>query len=238
MPRFYVDMLLVPSTTYGLPFMVSRHIHILRLKLDDKIELFNGDGNNYSAKIIGITRREVKIIVLGVSTADNASKLSVILAMSILSSDKFDLALQKSVELGITKIIPIYTQHTQRFSPEKLVTKMEHWQNVMIAASEQCGRADLAQLCSPCELNQILPKFDQEGKFILSPYHFNNAKLKEQYKNIVLLIGPEGGFTESEVDLAIQHGFVSLVLGPRILRAETAAIAGLSYLHTKFGDFM
>ncbi len=237
MPRFYVDYQLVNNKEYLLPETVVRHINVLRLRLTSEIVLFNGDGNNYFAQITELGKREARARVGKIEPANNTSKVSITLAMSIIANDKFDMVLQKAVELGINKIIPVFSHNTQRIKLERLANRMEHWHKIIISASEQCGRADLAKLVEPIDLCHLLPVLTEEGKFILSPHHQGSSISNKSIQSAVIMVGPEGGFTNSEVEEACKFGFTPLLLGNRILRAETAALAGICHLHSIYGEF-
>ena len=236
MPRFYVNIPLDLDLQVNMPEDTVRHINVLRLRITDSIILFNGDGNDYLAEFIVLEKRKIIVKIVTCQIVNNESNLQLTLLMSIIASDKFDLVLQKSVELGVTNFIPIYTQNTQRFKNDKLESRIEHWQKIIIASSEQSGRSRLMDLSRPQDFAQIITTIDAESKFILSPHHAGNA-IDQQSSSVALLVGPEGGFTLEEVTLANQAGFNSWCLGKRILRAETAAIAGTSLLQAYFGDF-
>jgi 16S rRNA (uracil1498-N3)-methyltransferase len=237
MPRLYVDLELTTQSLLNLPHEVVRHIQVLRLRENQEITLFNGDGYNYQAKLLTLAKREAQVAITTKIPNCVESTYEVSLYMALIANDKFDLVVQKAVELGVTQIVPINCQHTQRFKAEKISAKLEHWQKIVIAASEQCGRSRLAQIAPPSEFSQALTQANAELKFILSPYH--HSKLTPvQVASMALMIGPEGGFTAEEITLAVQAGFQPLKLGPRILRAETAAIAGLSLIQATYGDLI
>lgn len=236
MPRFYVNLQLSLGSEISLPEDVVRHISVLRLRLTDRISLFNGDGYDYVAEFSEFERRKISVKIIATNLVQNESKLNLTLLMSIIASDKFDWVVQKAVELGVTRLIPIYAQNTQRFKADKLASRMEHWRKIILAASEQSGRARLLELVEPLELASAVAKSASSAKFILSPHHAGKLSL-QACGSIDLLVGPEGGFNQAEVELAHQTGFNSWQLGGRILRAETAALSGVSLLQARFGDF-
>ncbi len=236
MPRFYVNLPLEQASKISLPEDVVRHISVLRLRLTDKISLFNGDGYDYVAEFIEFERRKISVKIIAANLVQNESKLNLTLLMSIIASDKFDWVVQKAVELGVTRLIPIYAQNTQRFKADKLASRMEHWRKIILASSEQSGRARLLELLEPLELVSALVNSTAAAKFILSPHHAGQLSL-HAHESVDLLVGPEGGFNQAEVELAHQAGFSSWQLGGRILRAETAALSGVSLLQAHFGDF-
>lgn len=238
MPRFYVNLALDTHSELDLPEEVVRHIHVLRLRVTDTITLFNGGGYDYVAKFVTFERRTISIKIIDTKLVENESKLDLTLLMSIIASDKFDLVVQKSVELGVKRLIPIYAQNTQRFKADKLASRMEHWRKIILASSEQSGRASLMELLEPLEFAQAIKNNSATLKLILSPHHAGNLAIFDLSDSATLLVGPEGGFNSAEVESANQAGFASWRLGTRILRAETAALAGVSLLQAQLGDFV
>lgn len=237
MPRFYVNLALDLESEVSLPEDVIRHISVLRLRFTDRISLFNGDGYDYIAEFIEFERRKIRVRIITANLAQNESKLSLSLLMSIIASDKFDWVVQKAVELGVTQLIPIYAQNTQRFKADKLASRMEHWRKIILAASEQSGRASLMELAEPLEFAEAVTKSQATVRLIMSPHHIGKLAIAVAVASADLLVGPEGGFSLAEVELANHAGFASWQLGGRILRAETAALAGMSLLQAQLGDF-
>ena len=256
MARFFVALPFAVATEYDLPENVTRHLNVLRIRVNQIITLFNGNGRDYSAQVIELNKRSARVQVLQELTLATEASLEICLCLSIIASDKFDLVLQKAVELGVSQIIPVYSQNTQRFNSAKLPTRLEHWHKVIIAASEQCGRARLATLDAPRDFAELVnDSSDACGiKLLLSPHHQSKVDWgatratgathgdahrdgAAHHHGVKLLIGPEGGFSSAEVNLAVAQGFQAVALGPRILRAETAAIVALSYIQTLIGDF-
>ncbi len=238
MPRFYVDTLLNVGDKVSLPSDVVRHIIVLRLKLEQEIILFNNDGHDYHAKIVELGRREALVVVTNKVKNQTEANFIITLMISLISNDKLELVIQKAVELGVQRIIPVITEKTQRIKAEREASKLEHWRKIIIAASEQCGRAKLATVSEIKEFATVIDEDKSEINYILSPHHAASKLTKvNNAQSISLLIGPEGGLTEHEIRVANAAGFQNLNLGKRILRAETAAIAGISFLHCNFGDF-
>lgn len=240
MARFFVELEMVVGHSYELPSDVVRHINVLRLKSSDEIILFNGDGSDYQARFLNLEKRSASVEIIAATLLDNEAPLRICLLMALIANDKFDWVLQKAVELGVHEIIPLYCQNTQRFKGERLESRINHWQKIIISASEQSGRACLMKLHEPQDFAAGLALVDtSDKKYILSPHHAGNISAEEDTpETIALVIGPEGGLTTQEIAVANQNGFQSVLLGKRILRAETAAIAGISVLQTSFGDFI
>lgn len=238
MARFYVDLELAVGNQYDLPIEVVRHINVVRIRSTDEIVLFNNQGNDYLAKFIELDKRKATVEILSTDIVNNELPIRVTLLMSVIASDKFDLVVQKSVELGVTEIIPIYSQNTQRLKADKLRSRLLHWQNIIISASEQSGRAKLMSISHPLEFADALENIIASQKYILSPHHAGwFVDSSDSCSKIALLIGPEGGFTEEEVKIANQQGYKSVILGNRILRAETAAISAVNVALAKLGYF-
>lgn len=241
MPRFYVDIELIVGNTYNLPDDVVRHINVLRLRARENIELFNGGGHSYLAKFINLEKRAISVEILSQQLLETESPVKIILLMALIANDKFDLVVQKAVELGVSEIVPIITQNTQRnFSNDKVSKKLEHWQKIIISASEQSFRNVLMKINDPVDFKDAVKSVSKiMHKYILSPHHDNKSNINENIgsSEIVLCVGPEGGFVSEEVSFAIDNEFTTALLGKRIMRAETAAISGISMLQIKYGDF-
>ena len=237
MSRFYVDLPITLDTSLELPDNVVRHMNVLRLHIGDSVVLFNGDGCDYTANISELSKRHAKVNIEKSEKLDNESHLKITLMPSLIASDKFDLIVQKAVELGVNEIVPVISQYTQRLSNDKINSRMEHWRKIIIAACEQSARATIPHLSEPTLFSDVLLAVSAERKYILSPHHERQQVLAEStISSAAVLIGPEGGFNLAEVERAGEYGFTTLQLGPRILRAETAAICAVSLLQSHFGD--
>jgi 16S rRNA (uracil1498-N3)-methyltransferase len=152
-----------------------------------------------------------------------------------------DYTIQKAVELGVTIIQPISNERSVvKLTAERAQKRLEHWQNVVISACEQCGRASIPNVLAPVNLSVWLASNQQNGatRILLNPLGAKRlAELPTTLQNIQLLIGSEGGLSAAEIALAITHGFQSVILGPRILRTETAALTAISAMQILWGDF-
>ena len=151
-----------------------------------------------------------------------------------------DYTLQKAVELGVTRFIPLWTERTQvRLDEQRLKKRLDHWQGVIISACEQCGRTRIPQLDMPMELTQWIDHTDLQGlRLVLDPNAtLTVAGMHVAESGVVLLTGPEGGLSPQERDFSQQHDFTPVRFGPRILRTETAALAAISSLQALWGDF-
>ena len=240
--RFYCHPPLPLTTNFELPPEAAHHAsRVLRLRTGDKVQIFDGIGNALDATINAINGKHVLLGNLQSFIGQLESDLQIVLAQAMCSSEKMDWVVQKATELGVTKIVPVQTQRSiAKLSGMRATKRTEHWRNVTIAASEQCGRNRLPEIEEPQEIGAWLSEMQHAAgiKFILLPGGANrlNAQPKPQGR-VTLLVGPEGGFTIDESNIAQQSGFEPVLIGPRVLRTETAAIAGIAAIQTLWGDF-
>lgn len=232
---------LSPGALITLPPNAAIHaIKVLRLNPHDRVVLFNGDGQDYDALIHQINKHQVLCKVTAVRAVDKESALRITLAQAISAGDRMDITIQKAVELGVSHIQPIASQRSVvKLSAERAEKRLIHWQSVASAACEQSGRALVPQIAAPLSLAEWLAnKPPHAHQLMLSP-HAEQAitSLRISTPDISLLIGAEGGFSESELALAQSQGFVSVRMGPRVLRTETAALSAIATLQALFGDF-
>jgi 16S rRNA (uracil1498-N3)-methyltransferase len=242
MPRFYCPPPLPENGLFELPPDAAHHAsRVLRLREDDTVYIFDGIGNERCGKVAEIGGKRVVISNITVINNDRESPLKVLLAQALSSSEKMDWVIQKATELGVTEIQPIDTERSvARLTAERIEKRLEHWQQVVISACEQCGRNTLPQIHAPLDIMVWLQQMQKapDVKFILLPQ--GTVSLHKQTKpqgRVTLLIGAEGGFTQAESDTALRCGFTPIRMGARVLRTETAAIAGLAALQTLWGDF-
>lgn len=242
-PRFYCPMPLPDAGLFELPAAAAHHAtRVLRMREGDAAQIFDGEGQARHVRVNSIQGKHVQVQILGSVAAPPPSPLRITLAQAMTSSDKMDWIVQKAVELGAAEVQPVQTQRSvAKLTQERAEKRSEHWHGVVIGACEQCGRNALMQVHMPIELTHWLAAQRNlpASKFILHPEHALalHAQPKPQ-GDVTLLIGPEGGFTEDELQMARQAGFTPILLGPRILRTETAALAGISALQTLWGEYL
>ena len=241
-PRFYCPPPLPSGAHCELPPEAAHHAsRVLRLRVGDAVQIFDGQGNALDATLHAINGKRVSLGNLQTCMATAASGLHIVLAQAMCGSEKMDWVVQKATELGVTEIIPIQTQRSvARLAPSRADKRALHWHNVAVAACEQCGRNDLPQLHAPQEIGEWLQESrgNGGGKFILLPGGAGGLQAQPRPPgSVTLLIGPEGGFTPDEANVAQQSGFAPILLGPRVLRTETAALAGVAAIQTLWGDF-
>ena len=250
--RFYNPENLTTGASIKLSDNAAAHAtRVLRLEVSDEIVLFNGDGNDYTCAITSIKKSEVLVIVKNVVKITNESPLHITLLQGISSGDRMDYTIQKAVELGVKSIVPIITSRSVvKLTTERAEKRLAHWQNVVIAACEQSGRAFVPIVSAPVQLSAWLGANNHAGagdaaftsekpvRILLNPIGaLRLAELPKPKGDIELLIGAEGGLSQSEIDTALSQGFQSIVLGARILRTETAALVAIAAMQTLWGDF-
>ncbi len=252
-PRFYCPPTLFPGTilnTSGqirgsveLPAAVAHHAsRVLRLRVNDEVHLFDGTGNELHGRICVITGKSVRLDRLYNHVINRESPLHIVLAQALCSSEKMDWVVQKATELGVSAIQPLQTERSiTRLSGERAEKRTEHWRGVAISACEQCGRNTLPVVYAPQDFTHWLLDMrpSTATKLMLAPAsHISLGRQIKPIHSIVLLIGPEGGWSAAEIEMSEQANFTQVSLGARILRTETAAIAGITALQTLWGDLV
>jgi 16S rRNA (uracil1498-N3)-methyltransferase len=240
-PRFYCPAKLALGAVVTLPDNAAIHAtKVLRLAVGDEAILFNGDGFDYVVEFTFIKKLEVSAKIKQRYAPNNESPLNITLLQGISSGDRMDFTIQKAVEMGVTAIQPIATQRSVvKLSAERATKRLEHWQNIVISACEQSGRAFIPEVHAPLGLANWLANAPEFAvKITLAPdASFSLAQLAIPTGNICLFIGAEGGLTAEEIDLAASQGFQAVRLGKRILRTETAPLAAIASMQTLWGDF-
>jgi 16S rRNA (uracil1498-N3)-methyltransferase len=222
--------------------------NVLRCRMGDMLVLSNGKGTDFQVRIDNLQQGKIITKIENISKSKTESPLDIILFQGIPKGDKMDFIIQKSVELGVKRIVPVITKRTVlRFNNEKdKVKKTSRWQKIALEAAKQCNRSVIPKVDIPVNFKDAI-KLSSEFDFTLIPYEkekyltlrtfISNVKTGGiKIKAAGLIIGPEGGFSEDEVDEAVNHGASSVTLGPRILRTETAGLAVLAILMYEFGD--
>lgn len=220
--------------------------HVIRLREGAEIQLFNGEQplGEYQAKFIELNKKIARLELLEFTAIDRESPLKINLFQAVSKGDRMMYALQKAVELGVNAIYPVWTERCNAMirQPDRLQSKCSSWQKKVISALEQSGRTAFVPVYTPCQLSNIKEEypnaFDQALSLILHPsteQHLSQIE-KPQHQQINLLIGAEGGLTDQEVNWAVDHSFIPIQLGTRILRTETASVAMLAILQAYWGD--
>lgn len=238
-PRIYHSTELQLQQTVPLEADAANHVgRVLRMQTGQTIKLFNGDGYDYTATLTQVGKKQVQATIQQQQKVENESPLALHLAQGISRGDKMDFTLQKSVELGVTEITPLFTERCGvKLSGERLEKKHQQWQKIVISACEQSGRAFVPVVHPPIKLSEFLQQKTEQLKLNLHPRATTNIKtLPKPEQGVRFIIGPEGGLDDNEIEQALASGYQEILLGPRVLRTETAALTLLSALQLQFGD--
>lgn len=241
--RVYVDAALAPGLHVALTGSAASHLtRVLRLRPGDALTLFNGRGGEYAGIISQPRTGAVSVAVGEERQLERESPLMLTLAQGVSRGERMDLVVQKATELGVSGLVPVLTERSVvRLDPQQAARKVAHWRAIAIAACAQSGRNRVPEVATPLALREftgMARSTEASGaRVLLSP----GAELRlddvpPPVTDVTVLIGPEGGLTEAEEELARSAGFIPVRLGPRVLRTETAAIAALTLLQRKFGD--
>jgi 16S rRNA (uracil1498-N3)-methyltransferase len=212
---------------------------VLRLRENDELVVFNGDGLDHMARILLVSRHDVTVEVGAGRETQTESPISVMLLQGICRNQRMDLLIQKSTELGIRSIQPLICERSvAKMDRNRADRKVEHWRGVAISACEQCGRARIPAVEPPVRLAEVFEALDAAtAKLMLDPEGSDTvAEAVGSSHSVALLVGPEGGLTRAERELATAAGFRRVRLGPRTLRTETAPIVALSIIQYLSGD--
>lgn len=237
-PRLYFDGVLQTGERVHLSEQTSRHVlRVLRLREGAELIIFNGRGGEYSAKLSGQDRDRAVVDVNTFHEVDRRSPLTIHLGQSIVRGERMDYAIQKSVELGVSAITPVFTERCGvQLKGDRLTKRLAHWRAVAVGACEQSGRTHLPEIFPALPLAEWLAQSHALG--IVADPEANRCMVDVPVEQSVsMLIGPEGGFSDEELALTRQHNFIGVQFGPRILRVETASVVALTMLQGYYGDF-
>ncbi|QSX41313.1 16S rRNA (uracil(1498)-N(3))-methyltransferase [Shewanella cyperi] len=238
-PRIYQPFPLSPGAELALDEDGAAHIgRVLRMGPGEQLCLFNGDGKDYLAEITEAGKKSVTVRVLSGQTNESESPLHLHLGQVISRGDRMDFTLQKSVELGVNTITPLFSERCGvKLSGERLDKRIQQWQKIVISACEQSGRSTVPEVRPAMELADWCAENTTALKLNLHPraaHGINGLPLEN--KRIRLLIGPEGGLSAEEIAMTENHAFTDVLLGPRVLRTETAALTAITALQLRLGD--
>jgi len=236
--RFYINKPLVVGQEIILPKELSHYlVTVLRLRLGITVTLFNGQGGEYQARLVAVTKKIAQLQIEEYHAIERESSLSLTLVQAISRPEHMDYTIQKAVELGVHQIVPVITERTPPLNPEMLNKRQAHWHQIMLSASEQCGRNRLVQFTAIMPLTTWLTQTQPGSCIVLSPHAHNTLFEAIQSVNaITVLVGAEGGLSEMEIQHALHAGYQAIQLGPRILRTETAATTILALCQAWQGD--
>jgi 16S rRNA (uracil1498-N3)-methyltransferase len=239
MPRFYCPQPLAIGLTIDLPEAVAHHVHVVRLAPGEAVTLFNGDGGEYTAVLQTVEKRRASAEIKAHTARDAELPYAVTVAQALPEASKMDWIIEKAVELGAAAFQPLAARRcVVRLSGERAEKKLAHWQGVIVSASEQSGRNRLAHLAPVDDFKDWIAQQDMHRRVILTPRATQSLADWARHQPpqaLTVMVGPEGGFSDEEEDLAIAQGALPLSMGPRILRTETAALAALAALNACWG---
>jgi len=240
--RVFVDSPLTPDADVRLPDAAANHVgRVLRLRAGAAIMAFDGSGNDYRCEILSVKGDEVSVRVGPRSSGLPESPLRITLVQAISRGERMDWTLQKATELGVRTIVPVLSARSVvRLDDSQAEKKLRHWRAIVAGACEQCGRSVVPEIRQPQELSRYLASSAREGqRFVLSPTGpASLAGLTSVGARVELLIGPEGGLDDAELERAAASGYAPVRLGPRVLRTETAGIVALTVLQATWGDLV
>lgn len=237
--RLFIDNTLKSGDTISLegePF--NYMARVLRLKPGAELTVFNGQGGEYAAQLASVSKRRAELIVGAFNNRDRESPLDLSLVQGISRGERMDYTIQKATELGISRIVPVFTQRSMvSLEGARLAKRLQHWQGIVHSACEQCGRNHVPVVEAALSLPEYLEQENVGNKLLLDPLAETGlTTLPPPGGRTHLLIGPEGGLGDQERVLAHANGYMGIRLGPRVLRTETAAVACIAALQTLWGD--
>ena len=239
MPRFHVQQPLAAGQQLELPADVAHHINVVRMEPGNTLTLFNGDGGEYTAVLTEVQKKKAWAEVKVFDPREAELPFAVTLAQALPEGSKMDWIIEKAVELGVAGIQPLAARRcVVRLSAERAEKKLEHWNGIVVSASEQCGRNRLAPVAAPLEFREWIARQDLHKRVILTPRATESLAdwaRHQPAQALSIMVGPEGGFSDEEEAEALRHGALPLSIGPRVLRTETAALAAVSILSAAWG---
>ena len=240
MPRFHCPIPLVTGQTVDLPASAARHVQVLRMQPGMEITLFNGEGGEFQATVSRMGRSDVQVSVGAYSERECEAGVAVHLAVGMPANDRMDWLVEKATELGVASIQPLMTAHSVlRLKGERAEKKQAHWQAIAVSACEQCGRNRVPSVWPVIDLDTWLAQAPTHAQPTVSPLRCVLSLRADtrplpaaldalaSVGSILFLSGPEGGLSDTEDQQARAMGWMPVTLGPRVLRAETAALAAL-----------
>ena len=243
--RFFVEEIRADNGTCIISGPEAKHIaNVLRMKAGDRFILMDGRGSRFQAVIESASSKGVRAVLEKPLPKPPPSPVHITLCQALTKSRAMDYLLQKTSELGVDRVVPFYSERTTvRYKKERLVNKMRHWREIAISAAKQCGRGIPTQIEPPSSFRELMERWRGEVALKVVLWEEEGAKdlkgllkLSPSADNFVGMIGPEGGFTEEEINIARNSGFIVASLGHRILRADTAAITTVAIVQYELGD--
>ena len=238
MNRFYIEAELNTGNTIELTESVFHHwVRVLRAKEQEQAIFFNGKGGEYRVTLTEINKKNAFVSVDHFEPADRTPPFKVVLGQVMSKGDRMDYAIQKATELGVTTIQLLTSERCEmRLKYDRDQKKIDHWQSVAIAACEQCGMNIVPEILAPIALTEWVSSELPQARLVLAPNKDQNNVLLNSEPDLALLIGPEGGLSEAEIETANQNHFQSWCIGDRVLRTETAPVVALAILNYRLAE--
>lgn len=238
--RLYLPVKLVSDATIHVTGEAAHYIlTVLRLRQGYSLIVFNGEGGEYDAVLTALGPKKTVVLTIGsFRQSDVESPIHTTLALAISRGERMDFAIQKAVELGVSAIVPLFTEYcVVKLDTQQAQRRLRHWQLIAEHACEQCGRNKVPKIYLPISINDWLQQSQSKCRLIFHPNQSTLINtLDTHQQHVELLIGPEGGFSDTEFQQSVKCGYLPVSLGPRILRSETAVIAALSLVQHLNGD--
>ncbi|ADW75133.1 protein of unknown function DUF558 [Rahnella aceris] len=238
-PRIYHPEILTAHSEIALSEDAANHVgRVLRMQPGQAIQLFDGSNQVFEASITQVDKKSVSVSLNQGVLADNESPLNLHLGQVISRGEKMEFTIQKSIELGVNTITPLFSERCGvKLDGERLEKKLQQWQKIAIAACEQCGRNRIPEIRPAMQLEAWCNEQDDSLKLNLHPRASHSINtLPLPVSHVRLLIGPEGGLSAEEIAMTSGYGFTDILLGPRVLRTETTALTAITALQVRFGD--
>ncbi|HRI03873.1 MAG TPA: 16S rRNA (uracil(1498)-N(3))-methyltransferase [Pyrinomonadaceae bacterium] len=237
MRRFFAPINRFTDNIVTLDADETRHLRdVLRLNVGDEVSVFDGAGKELACTIREIGKKETMLSITGeIEPSSQVSPFAITIAATVLNGEKYDLIVQKAVELGVTKLIPLITIRCD-VKQKDAARRLERWRRIAMEATKQTGRAKLMEIAEPADFDRLLNELKDENAVLFSERDGVDFTTITADKKITALYGPKGGWDDVELKMAAEHDIDIVTLGGRILRAETAAIAITAILQHRFGD--
>ncbi|TDN46922.1 16S rRNA (uracil(1498)-N(3))-methyltransferase [Scandinavium goeteborgense] len=238
-PRIYHPEFITAGSEIALSEDAANHVgRVLRMSTGQTIQLFDGSNQVFEAEIVQADKKSVRVNVLSAETDDRESPLHIHLGQVMSRGEKMEFTIQKSIELGVSLITPLFSERCGvKLDAERLNKKLQQWQKIAIAACEQSGRNVVPEIRPAMTLEQWCAEEESGLKLNLHPRASASINtLPQPVERVRLLIGPEGGLSADEIAMTARYAFTDILLGPRVLRTETTALTAITALQVRFGD--
>ncbi len=242
--RIHCQSALEPNACVILENTQAHYLgHVLRVRVGEEVTLFDGGGAQYSAEVMTVDRKRVELRTGQMLPTGTESSLRVTLIQSVIRSERMDFCVQKATELGVHEIVPVFTHRTVvKIPQDRLNKRTDHWQKIAVSACEQSGRVLVPNVLSPLSLQDAVARTLDSNTVLLALDPWADPLPLQKYTppkgaTVAVCIGPEGGFTEEELNFLRDSNALSVTCGPRVLRTETAGIVAVAACQMLWGDW-